>query len=251
MFGRAKTIHSAAVWENTRDGKLYSININGHSPQFKEDFWTLQFLRTYCDCIITTGKILRAEPMAFNPDVLQMLKLPKAAYFKENKKRYGKLTGNKPVAILTKDINKNIFVNDGGDSANQVYYDPRFKKHILVRPNVKERYERYEEGLQVEEDDNHQLTNTTIEPIENLSLQNSIDYLRQKYGYEQILVECGVSTTKEYYEPLYSEDDPDYVGKSTPFDLLYLSIFRGKLHPSCVGPIFPGFDAISERLNVV
>ena len=61
MFGRAKTIHSAAVWENTRDGKLYSININGHSPQFKEDFWTLQFLRTYCDCIITTGKIRQVK----------------------------------------------------------------------------------------------------------------------------------------------------------------------------------------------
>ena len=32
IFGKAKVIHSAAVWENTSDGKFYSININENAP---------------------------------------------------------------------------------------------------------------------------------------------------------------------------------------------------------------------------
>ena len=68
-FGRAKVIHSQAVWQNQKDGKLYSININENSPKCKHDFWTLNFMRPYADCILTTGKILRDEPLCFHPEV--------------------------------------------------------------------------------------------------------------------------------------------------------------------------------------
>jgi hypothetical protein len=98
MWGRAKVIHTAAVWENQKDGKLYSININDNAPKWKQDFWTLNFMRTYADCIITTGKILRKEKMAFHPDVPEMLRLPKNVYFNQNKN--GKFKG-KPVAVMT------------------------------------------------------------------------------------------------------------------------------------------------------
>ena len=55
-------------------------------------------MRTYADCIITTGKILRNEPMAFHPDIPELLGLPKDVYFKKNKKN--KYDG-KSIAILT------------------------------------------------------------------------------------------------------------------------------------------------------
>lgn len=64
-FARAKVIHSAAV-ALKKDNKLYQININEHSPQSENDYFLLSFLRTYSDCIITTGKILREEDQAFS-----------------------------------------------------------------------------------------------------------------------------------------------------------------------------------------
>ena len=120
-FGRASVIHSAAVWQNPNDGKLYSININENSPKSKQDFWTLNFMRTYCDCIITTGSILRKEPLAFHPDVPLKLGLPTEVYFKK---------GGKPIAILTRNVEKSLWTNSG----NMVYSDKKFKKHILVKP---------------------------------------------------------------------------------------------------------------------
>lgn len=81
LFGSAKVIHCAAVWQNPNDNNLYSININDESPKCKEDFWTLNFLRTYADCIVTTGSILRKEPMAFYPGILKPLQLPYNIYF--------------------------------------------------------------------------------------------------------------------------------------------------------------------------
>jgi hypothetical protein len=82
-FGQAKIIHSASVWQNPRDGKLYSININEQSPKSKHDFWMLNFLRCYTDCVLTTGKILRNEPLCFHPDVPGRLGLPNEVYFRQ------------------------------------------------------------------------------------------------------------------------------------------------------------------------
>ena len=111
LFGRAKVIHCAAVWQNPRDGKYYSMNINEEAPKCTEDFWTLNFLRTYADCIVTTGQILRKEPAAFDPGVLKPLGLPYDIYFNKVTK---KINNNqptykgKPVAILTRDLQLNF-----------------------------------------------------------------------------------------------------------------------------------------------
>ena len=87
----------------------------------------MQFLRTYCDCVVTTGKILRKEKMAFHPDIPEMLKLPKKVYFKK---------GGKPVAILT----NNLQISQDGSNINQIYLDNRYKKHIITKPSVLKRY---------------------------------------------------------------------------------------------------------------
>ena len=126
-FGRSKVIHSAAVWLNPGSGKLYSMNINELTPRCREDFWTLNFLRTYADCILTTGQILRKEPNAFHPDIPEKLGLPKDIYYKK---------GGKPLAIMTRGLQSNLHLN----SLNPVYQNSQFKKHILVKPQVLDRF---------------------------------------------------------------------------------------------------------------
>ena len=69
FFGQAKVIHAASVWHNPGNGLIYSMNMNENTPKCKEDFWTLNFLRTYADCILTSGQILRKEPNAFHPAI--------------------------------------------------------------------------------------------------------------------------------------------------------------------------------------
>jgi hypothetical protein len=46
----------------------------------------LHFLRTYADCVITTGKILRDEPLAFEPRITAQLGLPLEVYFDQLRK---------------------------------------------------------------------------------------------------------------------------------------------------------------------
>ena len=135
VFGRSKTIHSAAVWLNPKNEKLYSININDKAPKCSEDFWTLHFLRTYADCILTTGKILRDEPEAFHPHVPKMLGFPEDVYF--GKRKHQK--PGKPVAILTNSLKANFHEN----SINPLYMEKQYKKHILTKTKTFERFANY------------------------------------------------------------------------------------------------------------
>ena len=174
MFGRAKVIHSAAVWENPNDGKLYSININDQAPKWRHDYWTLNFMRTYADCIVTTGKILRKEKMAFHPDIPDMLGLPRDVYFK--KRKSGTYAG-KPVAILT----QNLQFTQDQLAINQLYLDPLYKKHILTKPQVLSRYQQYLKELNIDHGEYTLYgpnTNTQFDPIANLDLEKSISYLQ-------------------------------------------------------------------------
>lgn len=68
-FKKTKVIHSMSTV--LIDNDLYSIKIGPKSPKSKDDFWALNFLRAFSDCILTTGKILRSEPDAFHPAILQ------------------------------------------------------------------------------------------------------------------------------------------------------------------------------------
>ena len=118
-FSRSKVIHSTAVYMNKSD-QLYTINVGeSGSPRCKEDFWLLNFLRCYSDCIVTTGAILRKEPEAFNPNIPSMLGFDKNVYFKNKQK---------PLCILTNTLNKNF------THSNSVYEDSSFKKIVLTQP---------------------------------------------------------------------------------------------------------------------
>ena len=82
------------------------------------DFWVLQFLRTYSDCIVTTGKILRKEPDAFDTKMLKPFEFDPNVYFEQPK----------PLAVLTNTLNTNLM-----EAGNKVYADKRFKKHLLTK----------------------------------------------------------------------------------------------------------------------
>jgi len=58
----------------------------------------LQFLRTYADCIVTTGKILRKEHECFDPKLIKTFDFDSKIYFEKPK----------PVAILTNTLNENL-----------------------------------------------------------------------------------------------------------------------------------------------
>ena len=76
VFGRSKIIHQATVWQNYKDDQLYQINMNQNTPPCRKTFFTLNFLRTYADCIITTDSLLKSDPMAFHPGIPKTLGLP-------------------------------------------------------------------------------------------------------------------------------------------------------------------------------
>lgn len=61
--------------------------------------------------------------------------------------------------------------------------------------------------------------------MENMSLANALEHLKQQY--EFILVECGITSTEQYY----TQDDP----KNNPIDLLMLSVLQGSIDKSCIG----------------
>lgn len=89
---------------------MFTINIQEGAPRCRDDFWMLHFLRTYADCIITTGQILRKEPRAFLSQAHKMLGFdPKVAF-----------SSPKPVAILTNTLNHNL------EETNVLYQDPHY-----------------------------------------------------------------------------------------------------------------------------
>ena len=111
------------------------MNINENSPKCAQDLFALNFLRTYADCILTTGMILRKEPDAFEPTLPLKLGFPQEVYFNTK----GDVKG-KPIAILTKDISLNLH----SDSVNQVYLSNLYRKHVLTRPESLDRFRSWE-----------------------------------------------------------------------------------------------------------
>ena len=122
-FRHTKVIHSTACYAN-KNGQLFTINLQAGAPYCPSDFFLLQFLRTYSDCIVTTGQILRKEPDCFDTSVIGTIGLKPRVYFEKD--------GVKPVAIMTNSqIGENL-----PEVGNQLYANPRFKKHILTKPGL-------------------------------------------------------------------------------------------------------------------
>lgn len=162
----------------------------------------LHFLRTYADCSITTGKILRDEPTAFDDRVLKAMDLPIEVYFdqvrkvpmtreekvllaKEKKPRPSSLVDHlnpmvkpekkplpppcKPVAIMTNSLPDNLL-----ETGHFLYRDHRYKKLILTEQRTFE-YLRQKPTL-VSQLEAH---NNVLVPFdEKLTLRKAIAYLQ-------------------------------------------------------------------------
>lgn len=113
LLRKSKIIHSTACYRNKND-QLFTINLQAGAPYCPNDFFILQFLRTYADCIVTTGRILRREPEAFDVSMIRTMGLDPHIYFEKN--------NVKPVAVLTNSqINENLL-----EVGNKLYSNPRF-----------------------------------------------------------------------------------------------------------------------------
>ena len=58
----------------------------------------LHFLRTYCDCIVTSGGILRAEVGAYDASLVEHLGFDPQVFFEKPK----------PLAIMTNSLKENL-----------------------------------------------------------------------------------------------------------------------------------------------
>ena len=173
------------------------MNINEHTPKCAHDLFSLNFLRTYADCILTTGMILRKEPDAFEPTLPLQLGFPQEVYYRTNNAVKGK-----PIAILTKDVRLNLH----SDTINQVYNSNLFRKHILTRPESLDRFNSWDKTYDMD----FEASKITLDGVENLSMDSAIQHLQREYQYKQILVEAGLSTTAPFYKRqiALSEDEP-------------------------------------------
>ena len=81
VFARSKVIHSTSVYMNSQNN-CFTLNIGEPgTPRCNEDFWLLNFLRCYSDCILTTGQILRKEPYCFEMGQIKELDFKEDVYF--------------------------------------------------------------------------------------------------------------------------------------------------------------------------
>lgn len=124
LFRHSKVIHSQAVYLN-KSGQLCTINVQAGAPYCPKDHWVLQFLRTYSDCIVTTGSILRKEPNAFDNSLITSMDFDPHVFFERPK----------PLAVMTNSLSENLL-----ETGNRVYSDRKYKKHLLSKDSVVERF---------------------------------------------------------------------------------------------------------------
>ena len=107
---------------------------------------------------MTTGKILRKEPHAFNPQFIEQLGFDPKVYFEKEK----------PVAILTDSLNQNLI-----EQGNRLFRDRKYRKHILSRPNTLQRLLDHSPDTV----DHFERSKTSLDSVDKLNLRNAIKHL--------------------------------------------------------------------------
>ena len=127
-----------------------------------------------------------------------------------------------------------------------VYNNRLFKKHVLVKPQILQRFSAYDPDT-IRDARSH---NCFFESVPDLNLAEAVKYLQKEHKYKQILVECGPSITRDYY--MRDLDlEVEQPSCDMPMDTLLLTIYNGEISPDCVGPVFPSLDQIGLRYNMV
>lgn len=233
VFTRSKVIHSTSCYLNEKD-QLFTINIGKNSPKCLADLWVLNFLRCYSDCILTTGQILRQEPLAFHPEQPKALGFDPKVFFEKPK----------PVCVMTNTLNKQF------TDSNLLYHETKYRKLVLTKPQTLQRFEMLDSQLppQVE-----------MKAIEDLNMRRAIKYLQEQEKHKMILVECGPSTTIPAYSETHQVSKAkvqpeviDHICDGNPIDTLVLSMFVGTLKDSrCLGYPFLNRQWLDSQYNLV
>ena len=119
----------------------------------------LHFLRTYSDCILTTGSILRKEPGAYEPSLVEQMGFDLQVFFDKPK----------PLAIMTNQLSENLI------ETHKAYTDLRYRKHVLSSDTIVDSFLRQFPGIN---EQFKQRANTTVEGVQGLNLRTAIDYVQ-------------------------------------------------------------------------
>jgi hypothetical protein len=286
LFSHSKVVHSTACYLSN-DNRLLTLKIQEGAPFCKEDLFLLHFLRTYADVTITTGKILRDEPHAFDDRVTQTLGLPLEVYFdqvrkmpKTKEEKQQKETKQKsveqiiesdlslaskeqplpkpqkPIAIMTNQITEHLL-----ETGSPIYRDVRYRKLLLTERRTYDHLE----NKHADTVDRLGKHNNVIVPFDGkLTLRTAIKYLQgpnpySTHGFDQVFIENGASTTIPCYSETYNVNSSkappiDWTCDGNPIDTLMLSIFSGTLTEksnACVGLPFLNYKWLLSQYNLV
>lgn len=193
---RAGILHVTAVWRQPTGG-YRTLNINDATPKSDHDLFMLGVARARADAIVTTGKILRAEP-ALNHDLPGSPRL--AAALGQWRKRVLERRPDRPlVVILT-------------SGRNLEPEHPAF--HAWARPVI---YTSKHAATNLREE----LAVAAIDVVGSAQpdLRDAIAYLRSEAGCRTISIEAGPSTSGQLYEPPVLVDElmlSAYLGATVP-----------------------------------
>lgn len=210
-------IHIASAVRRT-PGQLHVIKIQDAAPKSSTDWFVLNFWRTHCDAILTTGQILRAEPqLSYAP------KEPLGAgltYYREQV--LGK-SGVTRCAILTR----------GGQlPPDHRVFRPTAGVEVLVLTSP----ESASQLQEVLED------RAKVVGIEALDARTAVDFLKRT-GSQTIGIEAGPSVAGTLY------------GARTPaaqaVEHLMLSICNAPIEPRSVGGALPPDAELFAGLRLV
>ena len=170
----SQIIHSVVCYV---DGSQLRVVKTEHpkAPRCAADFWMLNYLRCYTDCIMTTGAILRLEQSCFDKNLPQILGFDPQVYFQKPK----------PLCVMTNRL-ENLM------ESNPVYKEPCYSKLVLTSPKS---YIEGSDGIE-------------IKAVPDLNLCSALSFVQQAKGYEKILIESGPQTVVPAYLEHNDSDCP-------------------------------------------
>jgi riboflavin biosynthesis pyrimidine reductase len=200
LAGDRGVIHVTSVWsESVRS--LKTLLIGQDTPGSPTDSFVLSVARARADAIITTGKILRDEPLVTH----ELEESVSEALFDWRRRRVGK--NRPPVSVVLTSGRKIDF------------------EHPLFKSSMRSLVLTTDEAA----DRLAERAGDFIEVVGRSSpgIRDGVSYLRENRGLESVVIEAGPSTSRQLYEPPVAVDE------------LMLSVYRQpRLVSTARGPLF-------------
>ncbi|CDW72777.1 UNKNOWN [Stylonychia lemnae] len=239
LLDSTKVMHSHAVV--LKDSKLNQIVFGAPgAPCCSLDLYFFNLLRIRAQCMITSGKIVRNDPYAFNTDFhLKKNGLDEDDFFNYLDEQHQQMS-TKPLAIITRTLKTNFFEDA------IVLKDLRFLKLVITEERIAQEYLKSQEQewkisqdlvkRRLREDYNIQLTG-----IQDFNFTKAVEFISQDQELQPILSELGAATFRTQYINNHS---------TNPVDLLYLGIYNGQADDSQIGLELSTLDQIISQYDL-